>query len=298
MIRILEEKDLSAVTELCNSAMPLDRFFESLLYEKIFGDSDYNRDLNLVVHENGTIAGFVGGVIREKKGQLTGYVKLLAVEPEFREKGFAKMLLTELEHRVKDMGIEKIRIMDSAPNYFMPGLDYRYTEGTCLLRRMGYEKDGENLNLLSDLQYFSTDFSDEIKDCQDKGFEIRRARESDKEKVYEMINKEWPPWVAEADVTFRHDPISLFIALKEGDVVGFSAYDSNNVGTGWFGPMGVLTEYRKYGLGQVVCKLCLAEIKKQGFHTSIIPWVGPVRFYSKVCNARNDRVFWTYQKQL
>ena len=62
--------------------------------------------------------------------------------------------------------------------------------------------------------------------------------------------------------------------------------------------MGVLPEFRKLGLGQIVCKLCLAEIKKQGFHTSVIPWVGPVRFYSKVCNAGNDRVFWTYEKDL
>ena len=298
MNRLLNEKDLEAVTELCSRAMQFDRFFRELIFEKTFGDSDFDRDLNLVDDQEGNIQGLASGVIRTRDNTPVGYVKLLAVDPDFRERGIGSQLLTELESRFKEKGCQKVRIMDSAPNYFMPGLDFRYTEGTCFLRKRGYIQDGENLNLLADLQYFLTEFDEEIEKLSKNGIEVRRAFMANKDDVLKMVVSEWPGWFSEVDATFRHDPPTLFIALRDKQPVGFSAYDSNNVRTGWFGPMGVLPSERKLGIGQIVCKLCLAEIKKQGFHTSVIPWVGPVRFYSKTCNAVNDRVFWTYEKQL
>jgi len=298
MSRLLQEKDLPAVTLVCNRAMPLDHFFVELLHEKTFGDNNYDKNLNLVEENDGAIVGFASGVVRQRKGEKVGFTKLLAVNPDFREKGIGFQLLSELEAKFRELGCVKARIMDSAPNYFMPGLDYRYTEGTCLLQKAKYTRDGVSLNLIADLQYFPIDHSEEIRQCEEKGVQIRRALPSDKEASLAMVAREWTSWIPEVEATFRHDPVTLFIGLKDNQVVGFSAYDSNNVRTGWFGPMGVLPEYRKFGIGQIVCKLCLAEIKKQGFHTSVIPWVGPVRFYSKVCGARNDRTFWTYEKEL
>lgn len=298
MSRLLQEKDLPAVTVVCNRAMPLDHFFVELLQEKIFGDSDYNKDLNIVEEREGAIVGFASGVVRQRKGETIGFVKLLGVDPDFREKGIGFQLLCELESKFRELGCVKARIMDCNPNYFMPGLDFRYTEATCMMQKAKYTRDSISLNLIADLQHFPTDYSEQIRQCEEKGVQIRRALPSDKEAVLAMVASEWLSWIPEVEATFRHDPITLFIGLKDDKVLGFSAYDSNNFRTGWFGPMGTLPEYRKFGIGQIVCKLCLAEIKKQGFRTSVIPWVGPVRFYSKVCGARNDRVFWTYEKAL
>ena len=39
-------------------------------------------------------------------------------------------------------------------------------------------------------------------------------------------------------------------------------------------------------------------MKNMGFKQSIIPWVGPIAFYSNYADAKVDRVFWRYEKKL
>jgi hypothetical protein len=43
---------------------------------------------------------------------------------------------------------------------------------------------------------------------------------------------------------------------------------------------------------------CLRDQKAQGHGTAIIPWVGPVGFYSRYADARLARVFYRYEKHL
>ena len=88
---------------------------------------------------------------------------------------------------------------------------------------------------------------------------------------------------------------SVFAARKKGEIIGFSGYDGNNRGRGFFGPLGVKTDYRGLGLGSVLVRICLQDMRKK-HHQAIIPWVGPVCFYARSVGAMIDRVFWQYQK--
>ncbi len=83
-----------------------------------------------------------------------------------------------------------------------------------------------------------------------------------------------------------------------GEIIAFSEFETNNKGTGWFGPMSTSVNARGKGVGGVLLKRCMNEMKKMGFKTSIIPWVGPISFYMHYINSPVDRVFWRYEKKL
>ena len=131
-----------------------------------------------------------------------------------------------------------------------------------------------------------------------KGIVIRRAGEEDKEKLWQFIGEQFALWRREVEPAFRWKPTPVHIALQKGRVVAFSAYDTNNFGTGWFGPMGTHPQLRGLGIGAILLKYCLQDLKEQGHRTAIIPWVAPIAFYSHHCGAVVDRVFWRFEKKI
>ncbi len=101
----------------------------------------------------------------------------------------------------------------------------------------------------------------------------------------------------EADRVHRRHA-QVYLALAEERVLAFSAYDANNRGTGWFGPMGTEPAARSQGIGQVLLFHCLADMAAQGHHHATIPWVDPVDFYRRCAGAAVSRIFHRYEKVL
>jgi hypothetical protein len=62
--------------------------------------------------------------------------------------------------------------------------------------------------------------------------------------------------------------------------------------------MGTDAAERQHGIGTVLLKRCLADMKSAGLETARIGWVGPVGFYARVLGARVERVYWFYRKAL
>lgn len=298
MIRELIEDDIKAITDICRKGMQYDSFTEELVREKTIDAVDYQPELGLVYEQGAKVLGFAQFVFGKRGGKPHGWLRLLVVNPSYWRQGIGSVLLAEGEKRLAQLGALKITTMDAVPNYLTPGIDFRYTEAFCFLTKHGYEKIRDNINLICEVSLMKFDVSAEVAKLRQEGFEIRRAEPQDLEAVLSFIRQEFPSWEGEVLETFRNEPISLYICIHQQKVVGFSAYDSNNKNTGWFGPMGVLPVTRGKGIGAVVCKLCLRDIALQGHRYSIIPWVGPVGFYARVCQARIDRLFWVWQKNL
>jgi hypothetical protein len=125
---------------------------------------------------------------------------------------------------------------------------------------------------------------------------VRRARADDRPAIMDFLQRHFTLWQAEVGVMLGNDPITLHLAWKGEELAGFSGYDGNNLGTGWFGPMGTGPDHRGSGLGGVLLGECLHDLKEQGLQRCTIPWVGPWRFYARQCGARIDRVFWRYER--
>jgi len=297
-IRSYQNNDLKVLTTFFKNNMKFDSITEGLLDEKLSGDPYWDPNKALISYEGDEILGFMHGVIRDIRGTRYGYIKLMAVDKLFRRKGIARSLYQQLESQFKEEQVDVVRIYDVPMNYFMPGIDPRYTEAVCFALRMGFKRFGDTSNLTVDLDQSDWLTVEEEKALLSHGIEIKRPAISDRHSVINFVKEEWALWTNEIEMAFKDDSPSIHVAYLQGKIKAFSAHNGNNKGTGWFGPMGTHPDLRGKGIGSILLKRCLRDMKAWGQKTSVIPWVGPIDFYAHHANARVDRVFWRYEKQL
>jgi Acetyltransferase (GNAT) family len=94
-------------------------------------------------------------------------------------------------------------------------------------------------------------------------------------------------WASETEIAFGRQPISCFIAVREGGVLGFACHDVTC--RSFFGPAGVEPEARNNGIGTGLLFACLDDMRQQGFAYAIVGGVGPTAFYSKAVGAVPSR---------
>lgn len=288
--------DAGAVRALWNRSVRFDPLTPALLEEKVWADPGYTPETVLVYEWGGEIVGFAQGVVRDHGAGQRGYVKLLAVDAAHRRRGIGGELLAVIEASLREGGAGAVRVAESAPNYLTPGLDARYTPGVLFFEKHGYRRIGETSNLEVDLDREDWSTGAEEADLAAGGFTVRRAEAGDGEAVRAFLGIHWPPWVAEVEAALAHDPPTLHLALKEREIIAFAAHDANNVGTGWFGPMGTAPTARGQGLGRVLLRRCLHDQRAQGLRRAVIPWVGPIAFYAHHAGAELVRIFYRYEK--
>jgi GNAT superfamily N-acetyltransferase len=117
-----------------------------------------------------------------------------------------------------------------------------------------------------------------------QGIRIRRALAPEKYKVAAWVRENFAEgWASETEIAFARQPISCFIAIKEGRIVGFACHDATC--RNFFGPTGVEPKVRKHGVGTGLLFACLEAMRHQGFGYAIIGGVGPTAYYSKAVGA-------------
>ncbi len=256
IVKIFTEELLKPVGKLCRQSMELDRIPDFLLKEKIFDEPDFDPQLILTAFEkeDAQPIAFIQGVVKNRGTEKVGYIKLLCVDSNFRRKGVATKLYNSIEEKFRESGVKKVRVYESYPNYFMPGVDPFYTEAVCFFKRNGFKKFNDTSNLTADL--VSQDFrtGDEEDKFLREGIICRRAKLKDKEKVLSFIKEKFPAWEYEVLEAFKNNPVTLFLAEVDGEVKAFSAHEANNRGTGWFGPMGTDDSLRGKGIGGILFK--------------------------------------------
>ena len=298
-IRQLERSDLPRITEIAFHGLHLDTVNQPLIAEKTVDAADFNPELALVYVDRDRVVGFAMGAVNLPPSTDKGNVRLLVVDPASRCAGVGGALLKEMETRLLERGVREVGIMDCPQNYFMPGVDFRYTEAYCFLYKHGYEKVHTNHNLICDIR---TDLWPQLPaqkaELALEGLIVRRAAPEDKPAVLKLLADHWAGWRSEVVGAFANDPVSLHVAFRGEECIAFSGYQGNNRGLGWFGPMGTLPELRGKGVGGLLLRLCLLDLAAQGWRQAIIPWVGPTRFYARYAGARLDRCFYAYRKAL
>lgn len=297
-LRPVHPNDLETLRTLWNRSAPFDPMSRKLFAEKTTGDPSFHPSFLFCAEVGEELAGFAMAAVWRSPETLRGSVKLLAVAPEHRRKGIGSALLEAVEKRLLERKVEAIRIAETSPNYLTPGLDVRYTPGWVFVQKHGYEKIGETFNL--DVDLTTEDWSTEEKEkaLAEEGITVRRAEEPDRPALETLLDTHWPGWHGEVARALQNDPISLHLAARDEIILGFSAYDANNLDTGWFGPMGTTPEARGLGIGSVLLRRCLHDQKEQGHEKATIPWVGPVGFYAHHAGAVIARVFHRFEKKI
>lgn len=116
------------------------------------------------------------------------------------------------------------------------------------------------------------------------GIEIRRALAPEKSKATGWVKQTFSDaWADEVEIAFSRQPVSCFIAVKNGRIVGFACHDTTC--RGFFGPTGVESEQRNSGIGTALLLGSLEDMRQQGFGYAIIGGVGPAEYYSKAVGA-------------
>ena len=115
-------------------------------------------------------------------------------------------------------------------------------------------------------------------------FIVRRAQPFESSAVRNFVAANFSlTWADEISVGFARQPISVFVATIQRELVGFSAYECTR--RGFFGPTGVIETARGMGAGKALLLASLWGLREMGYVYAIIGGVGPVRFYQKAVSA-------------
>lgn len=132
--------------------------------------------------------------------------------------------------------------------------------------------------------YKLPDHSAFMSKLQESSIEIRRAIAPEKHKVLEWVREHFnEAWVSECDVAFAHVPAGIFIAVENGEMIGFGCYDATS--RGFFGPTGVSEKARGKGAGKGLLLACLDAMRREGYGYAVIGGAGPKEFYAKAVGA-------------
>ncbi len=116
------------------------------------------------------------------------------------------------------------------------------------------------------------------------GVTVRRAIAPEKHVVTKWIGERFGlGWVSEAEAAFARTPVSCFIAVQDGKLLGFACYDATL--RGFFGPTGVEETERGRGVGKMLLLRALQSMRVEGYGYAIIGGAGPTEFYAKLVGA-------------
>jgi GNAT superfamily N-acetyltransferase len=295
--RIVEAspKDLERLHALASATLNLDTFSADLLAQKLFFNPHAGRDdyRTFIAERGGAAVGFLHMVMRT--GERRAWLGLFGVAPEVRRGGVMKRLHEAALQTWRAAGITTVDVLTVPTNYLVPGIDPRYTGAICFVESMGFEHQGARVNLRAKLDGdFDTQAAEQ--DLATNGITIRRATPEDGDLLDAFFAVQFGQgWRAEVALSMRQDPPAVHIALRGDEMLGFAAHSSMNQEWGNFGPMGTSEAARGLGIGRVLLYRCMADLKNAGFRSSVIPWVGPYRFYCRWLDCVIERVFWQYR---
>lgn len=116
------------------------------------------------------------------------------------------------------------------------------------------------------------------------GVTIRRAMTPERKIVLSFIEANFgPKWAAESETGFGSHPVMVWIAVRDGRMLGFACGDAT--AKGFFGPTGVAPEARGQGIGEALLFAALNGLKAAGYAYAVIGDPGPVDFYRKKLDA-------------
>lgn len=132
--------------------------------------------------------------------------------------------------------------------------------------------------------YDLPDAGPELERLRGAGVEIRRAMAHERNPVCAWIRERFGEgWAGECEAGFSRQPVSVFLAVRDGELLGFACYDCTFRGA--FGPTGVMAGERGRGIGAALLLRCLDAMAAEGYAYAVIGDAGELAFYQRTCGA-------------
>jgi mycothiol synthase len=291
---------LPDVWSLANALDPRLRLSLDYLRHCTFEDATCLPDRLLVAEAAGQVVGFCLGCIRpDTSGKLLngrGVVKLFGVAPTYQRQGVATALFDALEATLRAHNVDEIVVEGASPDYFSPGVDLRHTDAVVFLLQRSYQTDrNARVDMDVDLTTVDLDTAPAEASLAAQGIVTRRATPAEVEVAAQFaLDSFGAAWQHEVGDARRFARPPLFVALEGARVVSFAVYDTT--GTARFGPTGTHPDYRQRGIGGVLLKYCLRDLRERGETLCEIGWAGPLGFYARAVGARIGRTYWGFRK--
>jgi len=116
------------------------------------------------------------------------------------------------------------------------------------------------------------------------GIAVRRALGPERNVVIAWVARHFnDTWVSETAIGFSQSPITVWVAVKDNELLGFACHDTT--AKGFFGPTGVEAAARGKGIGDALLISTLRGMREAGYGYAVIGDPGPVEFYQKRLDA-------------
>jgi predicted N-acetyltransferase YhbS len=116
------------------------------------------------------------------------------------------------------------------------------------------------------------------------GVRLRKPIGPEFELVTEWVGQRFGAgWASEARAALANRPLSLFLAERDGALLGFACYDAT--ARGLFGPIGVDAGTRGSGVGAALLRACLDDMRAVGYAYAVAGSVGPAAFFRRHADA-------------
>ena len=124
-----------------------------------------------------------------------------------------------------------------------------------------------------------------LEELRGAGLVLRRAQPWELTPVREFVRENFSQaWADEIAVGLVRQPVTVFVALREGRLVGFAAYECTR--RNFFGPTGVMEGERGRGIGRALLLASMRGLRELGYAYAIVGGVGPAEFYERAVGAR------------
>lgn len=292
LIEEIQRADLPLMARMWRSCYPCSQVTDVLFPERVMTGEQVLR--RIAREENsGEIAGWV--VVERLEGTLAG-IRAMALKGGMVPSPAGEELLALAETWATAQGSDVLTWGATPPFYLMPGVPTTAIAWLKFLETHGWCKHADHFNMTVELGSLELSPGDEA--CIVDGVSIKRASHAERGEILYYLENKWRASVVpEVDLAFNHDPISLFIAREQGEIIGYAAYDVNQA-AGSFGPTGVDEDKRGKGIGRLLLRACLYAAHAQGLSQCQIGWVGPAEFYVKNCNGQPGPAFVEMRKTL
>lgn len=214
-----------------------------------------------------------------------GYLFLILVAPSYQRRKIGTRLIQELANRFRKTGRKSILITWGWFS-FWPGINHKWILAIRFLESLGFKKrtyeGSEKVSMVTSLKAFnaSKKYLDKERNLNNQGIVMERFKREYSTELKVFIRKNFNEgWYYTtigktekgiekfdghgAGSISTYAPDEVLIVSKNKTLIGFSVVQYTKP-RGYFGPIGVLEEYRGLGIGNVLLHRSLAILFQKG----------------------------------
>lgn len=269
LIRDAGRDDLARLKEFLPAALELDFDPEPVLEEKLFGPGFGGPASCRVALDDDAIRGVAvscGSAIR-----------MIAVEPGYRRQGIGSRLLDDAMHAIARSS-RYATVGAAAGNYLVAGIPEDRNEVITFFGNRGFEEITRTTDMVANIR-------EALRPDPVPRIAVERVESFD-EPLEEFLVTGFGNSIAwEIGHGLLGNRSVVRVARSESAIVGFTACEINNAGLGTFGPQGVTPAARGQGIGTLLLRHSLRDLREMGHTAARIPWVSSTEYYEKACGA-------------